>query len=158
MGMKMRLSGTIVLLVIAQGLAGCRDSGSPTAPPAPPPPPPIRLAVFTDSNSGFSTSDVRDVDDQIVRFNIASKPHELIWTAGETSFPEYPVYGNFIQAYRICSYCALEVRFGIKDGERRAYLTWGDDYNHYYSGNLVDVEVVNGTLVMTETKVRVPGT
>ena len=157
----MRMLGGIVLLVIAQGVAGCGSSGSPSAPSGPSPAPqptPIRLAAFTDSNTGFSTSDVRDIHDQIVRFNVADKTHELIWTADDRSFPGYPVYGNFILAYSVCSFCAFDVRFGIKDGERRAYLTFVDNYDHDYTGNIVDLEVVDGRLVMTQTNVRVPGT
>lgn len=156
----MRMLRSVVLLVIVQGLAGCGGSSSPSAPSGPPSgtaPTPIRLAVFTDSSSGFSTSDVRDVHEQIVRFNIANKTHELIWTPDDRSFPGYPVYGNFIQADSLCSYCAFDVQFGIRDGERRAYLTWVDNYNHYSTGNIVDIEVVDGKLVMTVTKVRVPG-
>ncbi len=153
--------GSVVLLVIVQGLAGCGGSGSPSAPSGPSPAPvptPIRLAIFTDSESGFSTSDVRDVHDQIVRFNVANKTHELIWTTDDRSFPGYPVYGNFIQAYSACSFCAFEVRFGIKDAERRAYLTFVDNDSHDYTGNVVDLEVVGDRLVMTQTNVRVPGT
>lgn len=153
----------VVLLVLAQGLAGCDGSGASSTPSAPSPvpqsvlqPTPIQLAVFTDPASGFSTADVRDVQQQIVRFNTAA--NELIWTANGTRFPGYPVYGRFISAYGICSFCSFEVRFGTKDGERRAYLTWGDDYNHYYSGTIVDIEVVGAQLAITETNVPVPGT
>lgn len=72
----MRMSRGIVLLALAQGLTGCGGAGSSSAPSAPssvpqpvPQPTPIQLAVFTDPASGFSTSDVRDVQEQIVRFN-----------------------------------------------------------------------------------------
>jgi len=61
------MSRGIVLLVLAQGLTGCSGSGSSSVPSGPSPllqPTPIQLAVFTDPASGFSTSDVRDVDEQ----------------------------------------------------------------------------------------------
>jgi hypothetical protein len=148
----------IVLLVLAQGLAGCGGSGASSTPSAPSPvpqPTPTQLAVFTDPASGFSTSDVRDVQQQIVRFNTGA---DLIWTADGTRFHGYPVYDRFISAHRICSFCSFQVLFGTKDGEQRAYLTWGDDYNHYYSGTIVDIEVVGGQLAITETNVPVPGT
>jgi hypothetical protein len=49
------------------------------------------------------------------------------------------------------------VRFGTKDGERRGYLT----LTHHHDGdcrvNVLDIEVVNGHLVVTETDVQVPG-
>ena len=50
----------------------------------------------------------------------------------------------------------MEVRFGTKDGERRAYLT--ADYGHENPGTLVDVEVVGGALVVARTDVFPPGT
>ena len=51
--------------------------------------------------------------------------------------------------------CAFEVRFGTRDGERRAYLTV--DYVHWNPGTLVDVEVAGGALVVTETDEYPPG-
>ena len=51
--------------------------------------------------------------------------------------------------------CAFEVRFGTKDGERRAYLT--ADYGHDNPGTLVDVEVSGSALVVTRTSIFVPG-
>jgi hypothetical protein len=62
----MRTAGTIVtLLVLVQGLAGCGRLTTPSADRD-------RLTVFTDRASGFSTTDVRDADEQIVRFNEAT--------------------------------------------------------------------------------------
>lgn len=157
-GQSSMLTG-IVLLVLAQGLAGCGDTRSSWAPtPVPQPvsqPSPIKVVVFTDPVSGFSTSNVRDVQEQIVQFNTAG---ELIWTADGTRFPGYPVNGNVVLADRVFPWCRPQVHFGTKGGERRAYLLWGDDYNHYYPGTVVDIEVVGGQLVITETKVPVPGT
>ena len=51
--------------------------------------------------------------------------------------------------------CAFIVRFGIKDGKRRAYLTV--DYHDDNPGTLVDVEVANGALVVTQTELYPPG-
>src|SRR5687767_8572261 len=80
----------IILLVIASGLAGCSGAGYSSAPSAPSPVPqaaqppiPISLVVFTDFATGFVTSDVRDAQEQIMRFNTAG---ELIWTADDTRF------------------------------------------------------------------------
>ena len=55
---------------------------------------PLVLAVFRDPASAFSTIDVRDVQDQIVRFDTVA--NSLIWAADGRSFPGYPVDGNFI--------------------------------------------------------------
>jgi len=138
----------IVLLVVAQGLAGCGGSGALSTPSAPSPvpqPTPIQLLVFTDRVSGLSTSDVRDVQEQIVRFNSVG---ELIWAADGTRFPGYPVVqGSFIKAD-----FSFQVRFGTKDGERRAYFAQHDRDFVY------DLEVVGDQLVITETNVPVPGT
>jgi hypothetical protein len=104
--------------------------------------PPV-LAVFSDS-SGFMTSDVRDVQGQIVRFDTAN--HALIWAATDRSFSGYPVSGNFIGSDR-----AFQVRFGTEAGERRAYFTeTGPE-------TICDIDVVNGQLVILPTNVRVPG-
>ncbi len=78
----MRISTGIVLVMLGQGMAGCAGSGSLPVPSAPslvpqttpaPQPRPVELAVFTDSTTGFSTSDVYDVQEQIVRFNTADE-------------------------------------------------------------------------------------
>ena len=153
-----RMSGGIVLLVLAQGLAACGGSGSPAAPSAPSPvaqPTTIQLVVFTDPASGFSTSDVRDVQEQIVRFNTAT---ELIWTADEGRFRGYSANGNKIRGPGRDDY--FQVRFGTKNGEQRAYLGWDDDYCHCpgYPVTIVDIEVIGGLLITTATDVVVPGT
>ena len=104
--------------------------------------PPV-LAVFSDP-SGFMTSDVRDVQGQIVRFDTAN--NALIWVADGRSFAGYPVSGVFIRADN-----AFQVRFGTEGGERRAYFTEvGPD-------TICDINVVNGQLVILPTNVRVPG-
>lgn len=104
--------------------------------------PPV-LAVFSEP-SGFMTSDVRDVQGQIVRFDTAN--HALIWAADSRSFAGYPVSGNFIGANR-----NFQVLFGTENGERRAYFTEvGPD-------TICDINVVNGQLVILPTNVPVPG-
>jgi hypothetical protein len=115
--------------------------------------------VFTDSATGFSTTDLRDVQEQIVQL---SSMGDLIWTADGTRLPGYRVTHPtadgkvlFVEG-KICPEgCAFEVRFGTRDGERRAYLTV--DYVHWNPGTLVDVEVAGGALVVTETGVYPPG-
>jgi hypothetical protein len=137
--MTHRFATAIGLLMLA-AISGCGDSLPPTAPnPTPPPPAPTlpsasTLKVFTDS-SGFSTSDLRDAQDQIVRFNTAN---ELIWAADDTRIPGFkvmtlnfatgPCYLASIPRTTCSTGCSFEVRFGAKDGERRAYLTV--DYIH----------------------------
>jgi hypothetical protein len=79
-----------------------------------------------------------------VRFDVTS--NSLIWAADGRSFSGYPVSGLFIRADRF-----FQVRFGIKDGERRAYFT------ETAATTICDVEIVGGQLVITATNVRVPG-
>lgn len=160
----MRISGAAILLVLALGLAGCGGLSSvppapspipQAAPPPAPPSTPIQLAVFTDPASVFSTSDVRDVQEQIVRFNTAD---ELIWTADGTRFSEYIVDGNLI-AYHHKRDTLFQVRFGTTKGERRAYLTWTDDRLRGAPVTLLDLSVDGwGDLTIEETDVPVPGT
>lgn len=115
--------------------------------------------MFSEPGTGFSTTDLLDVQEQVVQFNTAN---ELIWAADGTRLPGYRVDrtsypgASFITGQICAEGCALEVRFGAKDGERRAYLT--ADYGHDNPGTLVDVEVVNGALVVGRTDVFAPGT
>lgn len=156
-----RLVG-IVLLVLPLGLVACAENSdsAPTAPSPPPAPTAPTLITFTESSTGFSTSEVRDVQEQVLQINTVG---ELIWTHDGTRLPGYRVERSIPYpdvsyiAGRICAEgCAFEVRFGTKDGDRRAYLTV--DYGHDNPGTLVDVEVAAGVLVVTRTTVFAPGT
>ena len=162
------LTGVVGLLFI-QGLAGCNSSGSDTLrlptsqspiPPPTAPAPALVLTQFREPATGFSTTDLRDVQEQILQLNSAN---ELIWTADGTRLPGYRVSGGALQnpVYyiegNICPQgCAFEVRFGTRDGERRAYLTV--DYGHDNPGTLVDVEVTSEGLRVTQTSAFPPGT
>ena len=140
----MRSSLAVLILVLIQGISGCGGSGSsPTVPTTPTPPAQVQLAVFTDPGSTFSTSDVRDVQDQIVRFN--TNGNALIWAADGRSFTGFPVSGNFLRGDRF-----FQVRFGTKDGERRAYFTEAE------ATTLCDIEIVGGQLMITPTTANVP--
>jgi hypothetical protein len=144
---RVQVLPTVAILMVVGGLAGCGGSDSaPTTPstPTPPPPTPVQLAVFTDPASSFSTSDVRDVQEQIVRFDMTS--NSLIWAVDGRSFSGYPVSGNFIRADR-----SFQVRFGTKDGERRAYFT------ETVATTICDIEIVGGQLAISPTNVTVPG-
>jgi hypothetical protein len=161
----MRMLGGIVLLVVAQGVAACSGSGSSWVPSAPSPvlqitptpvpqPRPVELAVFTDSTTGLSASDVHDVQEQIVRFNTAD---ELIWIADDSRFQEFIVDGNSI-GYHHRNDTFLRVRFGSKGGERRAYLTRPDSHLRGATPTILDLSVdARGDLIIADTSVPVPG-
>jgi hypothetical protein len=138
---------------LASALTGCGGSPStptatpttpaPAAPSPVPIPGPVQLAMFSDPASSFSTSDVRDVQDQIVRFDVTG--NTLIWAADGRSFAGYPVNGNFLGTNE-----NFQVRFGTKDGERRAYFT------ETVATTICNVEIVGGQLLITPTNVNVP--
>jgi hypothetical protein len=109
------------------------------------------VARFTDRSSGFSTTDLRDVDEQIVRFN--DRDGELIWAATGARYPGYT--GASASVYIYSKTVGMEIRFATKDGDRRAYLTWLDEI--HYPGKIVDIEIVGGELVITPSDVAVPG-
>jgi hypothetical protein len=144
----MRMTGAVrPLLAFTLGLAGCGGFAAPSAVP-----PATTLAVFIDRESGFTTTDVRDVHDQIVRFNTTG---ELVWS-DQIRFPGFLADGYVITADRICAGCYFLVRFGTKNGLERAYLTWAREASEDHPATLLDVEVVDGRLVVTDTAVTVP--
>lgn len=74
-----------------------------------------RLVTFQDPNSDFSTSDVRDVEGDIVQFDATTG--EMIWTADGQRFEDWQTDGNTL------SDGFFTIRFGTEDGEQRAYFT-----------------------------------
>jgi hypothetical protein len=162
------LKTRLLLLTLLPSLVACDSAQSP-APSAPTPvptpdstPAPSTLAVFTEHDTGFTTTDLRDAQDQIVQFSTSG---ELIWTADGTRLPGYRVsshvFGSGRRYYfiegKVCEAgCAFEVRFGTEDGDRRAYLTV--DYGHDNPGTRVDVEVLGAELRVTRTNDYPPGT
>lgn len=141
----MRTSKAILLILATALVGGCGGSKAVPAPsptPTPSPAPSPVLAMFTDPTTGFSTHDVRDSDDQIVQFDTAT--NSLIWAADGERFGGYPVSDNFIAG-------TFQVRFGTKDGERRAYFT------EKTSATICDISVLNGQLSINPTLATVPG-
>jgi len=131
------------LVVMIAGIAAC--GGSPTAaspPPTPTPTPlPVVLAQFADPQSGQMTSDVYDVDNQVVQFDIANRT--LIWRADGRTFTGYIVNGNIINV-------DFQVRFGTDKGVWHAYFT------ETARPFICNIEIVNGQLSITATNVPVP--
>jgi hypothetical protein len=162
--MTHRTRTVIALLLLIQGFVGCGQSGPSPMPAAPSPavqplpqPAANQLVVFRDPLTGLSTSDVRDAQDDIVQFTTAN---ELIWAANGTRLPGhyvegpgYRVPGN-VPAEPSCQ-CWLVVRFGARQGERRAYLT--GDIGHSNPGTVVDVEITGGALIVSWTDLFPPG-
>lgn len=101
------------------------------------------LAVFADPDSDFSTSDVWDVDEEIVRFDATAKT--LIWAADGSVFDDWNVDGNFLGPTQF-----FQVRFGTQDGDRRAYFT------ETVAATICDIRIDNGQLRISATSVTVP--
>ena len=99
--------------------------------------------VFTDPDSDFLTTDVRDVDEEIVQFNAVE--NTLVWVADNIAFDSWDVSGNFLGAAR-----QFQVRFGTKDGEGRAYFT------ETGPATICDIFVENTSLRIFPTNVLVP--
>ena len=139
----MKSDMTVLLLTMIGAFAACGggDGGSQNI-TGPTQPLTVLLAQFTDPVSGLLTSDVRDVDEQIVRFD--TNNHTLIWQADGRTFPGYTVNGNNINS----DFC---VRFGTKDGARRAYFT------ETTRPFICNIEVANGQISISATNVPVPG-
>ncbi len=102
------------------------------------------LAVFDDPNSDFSTTDVRDVDDEIVQFDTVTKA--IIWAADGTAYQagSWTVDGVFLAGG------GFQVRFGTKDGERRAYFT------ETGPATICQIRPAGGFLSISATNVTVP--
>jgi hypothetical protein len=143
--------GVITVALVLSGAAGCRGMAAPS-----------RVAdasdthgfaVFLDRETGFRTSDVRDAQDQIVRFNDAG---ELVWIATGARFPGYLADGQVVTAERICAGCYFFVRFGSRGGEPRAYLTWAGSKPDGQPPTVLDVEVVGVELAVSSTDIEIP--
>jgi hypothetical protein len=153
-----------IVSAIACG-SGSYTSPTPTAPsaslaPAPAAPSHPTLRVFQEVGTGFSTTDLYDVEDEALQL---SRAGELIWGQDGTRFPGYAfdsrlhdgVLVHWISGPICPEGCSFEVRFGTRNGDRRAYLTI--DYGHWNLGTLVDVEPAGGALVATLTEQVPPG-
>jgi hypothetical protein len=141
----MARSGTARLSILLAGALGALSCGDGTASSPTPPLAGSGLAVFTDSASVFSTTDVLDVDNQVVRFN--PQERTLIWTPGNLLFDGWIVDGNFLGEGR-----PYQVRFGSVSGQRRAYFT------ETGRGTICDLEVENNILQIRPTNSLPPGT
>ncbi len=101
------------------------------------------LIVFSDPDSNFSTTDVRDVEDEIMRFDINGTT--LIWTADDSTHTGWSVSGNFLNTSQ-----SFQVRFGSVNGEQRAYFT------ETGPATICNLTVTNGVLGISATNTPVP--
>ena len=100
------------------------------------------LVVFEDPDSDFSTSDVMDVDGEIVRLDGARG--ELIWVADGTTEGGWDIDGNLL------GNGFFTVAFGTENGQRGAYFT------ETAPATICDIRVVNGDIRISRTTILVP--
>lgn len=76
-----------------------------------------RFARFVDSVSGFETTDVVDVDDEVIRFD--TETLAIVYAETGRSYQEgnWTVSGNFVGG------ASFQIRFGVENGVRKAYFT-----------------------------------
>lgn len=108
------------------------------------PPANSRLALFDDPETDFATMDVYDVDDEIVNFDLEAM--SIIWAEDQSTFDEglWDVDGNLLLNG------FFQVRFGNKDGRRRAFFTETD------TATICDLQVQEGELFIFPTSEPVP--
>ncbi len=102
-------------------------------------------AVFVDpDDTSFCTSDVRDVDGEIVQFDPVAKT--IIWAADGTPYQEgiWEVNGVLLAGG------GFQVRFGSEGGERRAYFT------ETGNGFICQIEAQGASISISGTNVPVP--
>ncbi len=104
-----------------------------------------KLAVFNDPDSEFSTSDVHDVDDEIVQFD--TEADAIIWAEDGRSFfaGVWVINGNLLRGDEF-----FQVRFGNVDGQRRA------DFTETVLATICDIEATADDLRISSTNVPVP--
>lgn len=104
-----------------------------------------KLVVFQDPDSDFTTSDVHDVDEQVVQFE--EDTQSLVWATDGTTYEPgtWTVDGNFLGATRF-----FQVRFGNFEGQRRAYFT------ETATATICNIATASGQLSISATNVLVP--
>lgn len=100
------------------------------------------LARFADPDSDFVTTDVRDVDGDIVQFD--AEAGTLIWVADGLAFTGYDVDGNLLRNG------FFQVRFGSENGVQAAYFT------ETAPATVCDIQVNGGNLSIFATAELVP--
>jgi len=104
-----------------------------------------KLVVFQDPDTDFTTSDVHDVDNEVVQFEEDSQ--SLVWAADGTTYQPggWVADGNFLGATQF-----FQVRFGNFEGQRRAYFT------ETVEATICNISAPSGQLSITGTNVLVP--
>lgn len=100
------------------------------------------LATFQDPDSDFSTTDVADVNGDVVRFDADNA--RMIWVRDDLQFDNFDVNGNLIDDG------FFTIRFGTENGMRMAYFTETNP------PTICDINVIAGQLSIRSTNETVP--
>lgn len=101
------------------------------------------FSLFTDPMGTFSTTHVRDVDGETIRFRVSNQ--SIVYQDGtEYQAGSWPVNGNFVGGN------SFLIRFGTEEGERRAYFT------ETGPATICDFQVTPTTFSIFPTQVTVP--
>ncbi len=102
----------------------------------------VDFVVFQDPDSDFETSDVMEVDAEIVRFD-ATKGR-IIWADDGTTEDGWNINGNLLQGG------FFTVAFGTENGQRGAYFT------ETAPATICDIQLNNGNIQIFATSTPVP--
>lgn len=103
------------------------------------------LVVFQDPDSAFTTSDVYDVNEEIVQFEADTKA--ILWAADGTAYQA----GTWVTNENLLGATGFfQVRFGNVSGARRAFFTESS------TATICDIRVTAGQLSIFATSVPVP--
>lgn len=102
----------------------------------------VDFVVFQDPDSEFSTTDVMDIDAEIVRFDDANG--QIIWAEDGTTEDGWSIAGNLLRGG------LFTVAFGTENGQRGAYFT------ETATATICDIRVDNGNILISATSTPVP--
>ncbi len=102
----------------------------------------VDFVVFQDPDSEFSTTDVMDIDADIVRFDDANG--QIIWAEDGTTEDGWNINGNLLQGG------FFTVAFGTENGQRGAYFT------ETATATICDISANGGAIRITATNTPVP--
>ena len=103
-----------------------------------------RFARFVDAASGFETTDVVDVDDEMIRFD--TQTLAIVYAATGRSYQEgsWTVSGDFVGGSN------FQIRFGVENGVRKAFFTEAGP------ATICDFRVTGSTFLIFPTSELVP--
>ncbi len=100
------------------------------------------FVIFEDPDSDFTTTEVMDIDGEIVRLD--SVQGELVWAEDGTTDSGWDINGNLLDNG------FFTVAFGTENGQRGAYFT------ETVRATICDIRIDNGSILISATNTPVP--